>query len=335
MGSNTTDIILWVWFVLTAFSAAYVAWDLFTRTPEMRVMKWGWLLVALYTGVVGLIVYWLSCREPSPGTHEKFVAPLWKQTIGSTIHCLAGDATGVIAAVVVTSLFSLPMWFDSLVEYVVGFGFGLLVFQALFMKDMLGGSYFDAVKGTWLAEFLSMNAVMAGMIPVMIIMMTRDMSAMEPTSVRFWGIMSLATLVGAVLAFPVNRWLVKNGLKHGMGTERALGKGGENTDVERARLAKTTPVEKLKMPGMKPGEAKMTGHAHTAAMHDAGGDAQIASMTGMEMGGKVSTASKVIVTMITIAMLGAGVLIAGRWGDFSMRAGDEMKNMPMDAMPAH
>jgi hypothetical protein len=38
--------------------------------------------------------------------------------------------------------------------------------------------------------------------------------------------MSLASLVGAVLAYPVNMWLVANELKHGMGTERALGKGG-------------------------------------------------------------------------------------------------------------
>lgn len=33
--------LLWAWFGLTLLSAAYVAWDLFTRTPEMKVMKWG------------------------------------------------------------------------------------------------------------------------------------------------------------------------------------------------------------------------------------------------------------------------------------------------------
>lgn len=38
--------------------------------------------------------------------------------------------------------------------------------------------------------------------------------------------MSLATLVGAALAYPINWWLVKNGLKHGMGTARVLGRGG-------------------------------------------------------------------------------------------------------------
>lgn len=71
-----------------------------------------------------------------------------------------------------------------------------------------------------------MNAVMAGMIPTMVLLMTRDMRAMEPNTPSFWGLMSLATLVGAVTAYPINWWLVKNKLKHGMGTERALGKGG-------------------------------------------------------------------------------------------------------------
>ena len=38
--------------------------------------------------------------------------------------------------------------------------------------------------------------------------------------------MSAATLVGVTTAYPVNYWLVKHRIKHGMGTERALGKGG-------------------------------------------------------------------------------------------------------------
>lgn len=132
--------LLWIWFTLTALSVAYVALDMFTRTPEMKVMKWGWVLVTLYTGPVGLLIYWFSCREPAPGTHEQFVAPLWKQTVGSTIHCLAGDATGIIAAAIITSWLRLPMGIDIWVEYAAGFLFGLLIFQALFMKDMLGGA---------------------------------------------------------------------------------------------------------------------------------------------------------------------------------------------------
>ncbi len=114
---SVINITLWIWFSLTALSVIYVAYDLITSTPEMKVMKWGWILVTLYTGPVGLIVYWFSCREPAPGTHEEFIAPLWKQSVGSTIHCMAGDATGIIVAAVITSLLHLPMGLDAIVEY--------------------------------------------------------------------------------------------------------------------------------------------------------------------------------------------------------------------------
>ncbi len=230
--SDLINNVLIVWFVLVAFSALYVAWDAFTNNPEMTVMKWGWLLVTLYTGPVGLAIYILSCKEPRPGTHEKFIQPLWKQAVGSTIHCLAGDATGIIVAAVVTMTLGFPMWLDSISEYVFGFAFGLLIFQSLFMKDIMGLSYLQAVKRSLLPEWVSMNSVMAGMIPTMVILMSLDGSAMEATSIRFWGVMSLATLAGLVVAYPVNAWLVAVGLKHGMGTVRALGKGGHSLASE-------------------------------------------------------------------------------------------------------
>lgn len=234
------DNVLLVWFGLTAISVIYVAWDALTNNPELTVMKWGWLLVTLYIGPIGAALYILSCKEPAPGQHEEFVKPLWKQTLGSTIHCMAGDATGIIVAAAITMSLGLPMWLDVISEYVFGFAFGLLIFQALFMKDMLGGSYVTAVRRSFMPEWLSMNAVMAGMIPVMVILMSRDMTAMEATSIRFWGVMSLATLVGLVVAFPVNMWLVWAGLKHGMGTVRALGKGGHNLALEAERIAATS-----------------------------------------------------------------------------------------------
>jgi hypothetical protein len=239
------DLVLLVWFALTAASVAYVAWDAWRNNPELTVMKWGWLLVTAYTGPVGLTLYVLSCKEPFPGAHERFITPLWKQGLGSTIHCLAGDATGIIVAATVTGLLGLPMGIDFIVEYVAGFGFGLFIFQALFMKDMMGGSYIKAVRQTILPEWLSMNAVMAGMFPAMaIFMMGRDMRAMEPTYLAFWGAMSGAVLVGLATAYPINVWLVKKGLKHGMGTERALGEGGHPVELEtKAERAGATSVK--------------------------------------------------------------------------------------------
>lgn len=224
------DRIVVIWFVLTAISVVYVAWDAFTRNPEMKIMRFGWVLVTLYLGPIAAVFYILSCREPAPGEHEKFVAPMWKQALGSTIHCAAGDATGIVAAATITALLGLPMRLDLAIEYVAGFAFGLLIFQSLFMKDMLGGSYPTAVRKSFLPEFVSMNMMMTGMFPTMVyFMMVRDMRAMEPTQPLFWATMSLAVGVGVVTAYPVNWWLVAAGLKHGMATEAVFGKGGERT----------------------------------------------------------------------------------------------------------
>ena len=244
------DLVLALWLAAAVLSALYVAYDVFTRTPEMPVMKWAWIAVTLYLGVFGLATYLLTCREPAAGTHERFVAPMWRQAMGSMVHCLAGDATGIIVAAAATMALAAPMAVDIVIEYAVGFGFGLFVFQALFMRDMLGGSYRDAVRRTIYPEWVSMNAVMAGMAPVMVVLMTTDPSAMEPTSLRFWGVMSLATLVGAVIAYPVNWWLVVTRLKHGMGTDRAIGAGGHTRATEAALAAHRT------------GEQVAASHAH-------------------------------------------------------------------------
>ena len=172
-------------------------------------------------GPVALTLYVLADKEPRPGEHEAFIRPMWKQALGSTLHCVAGDATGVIIAATITGLLGLPMWFDMTAEYLLGFGFGFFIFQALFMRDMFGGSYATALKRSFMPEWLSMNTMMAGMFPTMVyFMMGRDMRAMDPRELLYWGVMSLAISVGFFTAYPMNWWLVSKNLKHGLMTVR-------------------------------------------------------------------------------------------------------------------
>ena len=269
-GYPLIDVVLWIWFALTALAVACVAYDQFKGGSEqkenllaMKTMRWGWVLVTLYIGPFGFLVYWLLHRAPARQTPEQSEPPLWKQAVESTIHCVAGDGTGILIAVVLMSWLRPPMGVELIVEYVAGFAVGLFLFQAPCMKSTFESSYPRAVRGTFLPETLSMNAIMAGMIPIMIILMSRDKSAMAPTSVRFWGIMSLGFVVSMVTAFPVNRWLVERGLKHGMGGE------------ERARFR----------------------HA-------------------------VSATSKLTAVLLTLLMLAVAIILAARYGDFSMRVED-------------
>jgi hypothetical protein len=152
------------------------------------------------------------------------------------------------------------MWFDMTAEYVLGFAFGLFIFQALFMKDMMGGSYRKALTSSFIPEWVSMNAMMAGMFPTMVaIMMGRDMRAMDPHEPLYWGTMALSIGVGFVTAYPVNWWLVSKRLKHGLMTVRPE---TQHTDSPSGRdgrdLAGTPPAERA------------AAHAHGAHAHAGG-----------------------------------------------------------------
>ncbi len=208
--------VLTVWYLLTAASIAFMVYDLATNTPAMNVMKAAWVLITLYLGPIGLFVYLLSCRQPLPGTHDTFTAAHWKQSVGSLTHCLAGDATWIILGAMLTYRFGFPNGIDLIVEYTAAFLFGWMIFQALFMRSMLGGSYALALRKTFFAEFVSMNMVMVGMIPAMVILMHALPESRNPLHPLFWGVMSIATLTGGVTAYLINSWMVRRGIKHGM-----------------------------------------------------------------------------------------------------------------------
>jgi hypothetical protein len=109
---------------------------------------------------------------------------------------------------------------EIILEYVLGFAFGWTIFQALFMRDMAGGSYLRALSSTFISELLSMNLLMAGMVPTVMALKSRIPSAGDPTTPYFWFVMSMGLLVGFIFAYPMNWWLVAYHLKHGMMTVR-------------------------------------------------------------------------------------------------------------------
>jgi len=213
------DGVMLLWFLLTAAAVLFVAIDI-RSTPESPVLKWGFLLLTAYTGVVGPFLYVLGCREPLPGLHERYVAVRWRQTLGSTMHCVAGDGVGILAGAVISSAVGLTGLAEVILEYVLGFAFGWTIFQALFMRDMAGGSYKRALATTFVPELLSMNLLMAGMVPTVMTLKAHIESANDPTTPNFWFVMSMGLLVGLVIAYPMNWWLVANHLKHGMMTVR-------------------------------------------------------------------------------------------------------------------
>jgi len=278
------DGITLLWFLLAAASLLFVAIDIRT-TPESVVMKWGFVLLTAYTGVVGAFLYVLGCREPLPGLHEQYVAARWRQALGSTMHCVAGDGVGIIAGAVLSSFLHFRGITEVFVEYILGFGFGWTIFQALFMRDMSGGSYPRALKNTFVAELLSMNFLMAGMLATVMTLKRYIPSADNPFTPNFWFVMSMGLLVGFVIAYPINWWLVANHLKHGMMTVRPRGSG---------TVAHNT-------------QAAMSGMSHETL----GGMAHAAPMLHMSMdAGKLPSPPIPVMTLLSFLVLAAGAVIA-------------------------
>jgi hypothetical protein len=214
--------VMLLWFLLAGISLLFVAIDIRT-TPESPVLKWGFVLLTAYMGVVGAFLYVLGCREPLPGLHERYVEARWRQTLGSTMHCVAGDGVGILAGAVLASVLGLAGPTEVIIEYVLGFAFGWMIFQALFMREMAGGSYSRSLAGTFIPELLSMNLLMAGMVPTMMGLRMLISFGADPLTPAFWFVMSIGLLVGFVVAYPMNWWLVANHLKHGMMTVRPAG----------------------------------------------------------------------------------------------------------------
>lgn len=277
-----------LWFVLTAVSLLFVAIDIRT-TPESSVLKWGFVLLTAYTGPLGAFLYVLGCREPLPGMHERYVATRWRQVLGSTMHCVAGDGVGILTGAVIASLYLLHTVTDIALEYLLGFGFGWAIFQALFMRDEAGGSYSRALTNTFVPELLSMNCLMAGMVPTMILAKSHVPGSNDPSGPAFWFVMSMSLLVGFVFAYPMNWWLVSHHLKHGMMTVRTSD-----------RPAMTRTHEGMQENHSSDHETEKTHPMHDTAMHGEPRNATRRSIVWM--------------ATLSILVLTAGLVIAASFG---------------------
>jgi hypothetical protein len=261
------DGVMLLWFILVGVSVLFVAIDIW-RTPEATALRWGFIILTVFSGPLGAFFYVLGCREPFPGAHERYVAPTWKQVLGSTMHCASGDGLGIILGAAIGFFLTLPMAADIGLEYALGFGFGWLFFQAFAMRDMAGGNYRKSLKMTFIPEFFSMNVLMAGMTLLAKFWMPHVDGSTDPLNPAFWFIMSMALIAGFICAFPMNWWLVTRHLKHGMMTVRAAGPGNEHAGHDMADMAPASEHAGHDMAAMAPA-SEHAGHDMASGMEHA------------------------------------------------------------------
>ena len=215
------------WYAIGAVGAIWVLYDEYrVNTPLPAAIKWAFPIIVFFFSAIGIALYVWSARasgigekagkEKKQAYKQDVASSTFSKVTGSVIHCVGGDGLGIITAMVIARLMNFSFWQEYWFEYLIGFLFGWLIFQYKAMRMMAP----SAGKALWMggrAEFFSMMTVMAGMGLVMSAVTPLVVGEQpKPDTWGFWGFAALGLLVGFIVTYPMNYWLVKIGWKHGM-----------------------------------------------------------------------------------------------------------------------
>jgi hypothetical protein len=184
-------------------------------------------VTALYAGPLGLWAYYRWGRPRTRQAMERRkqegqadAAPGGSVAVAAT-HCGSGCTLGDLCAESLLIVFPFT-WFGSelltgwTLDYIAAFALGI-AFQYFSIKPMTGQSPGQALVSALKADSLSLTAWQVGMYGWMAIVTFLIFGhPLEKTSPVFWFMMQLAMLLGFVVAYPVNAWLLRRGIKERM-----------------------------------------------------------------------------------------------------------------------
>lgn len=151
------------------------------------------------------------------------VRPRWQSVVLSTLHCGAGctlaDLMGewflyFVPVAIGGSLVAGSWTVDFFLALAIGIGFQYAAIRQMEPK-VPGG---QVVKRAAKADILSLTAWQAGMFGWMAVVIFGFHGGEIParTSYYFWFMMQIAMGCGFLAALPVNAWLIRRSIKHGM-----------------------------------------------------------------------------------------------------------------------
>ena len=208
----TNPAFLLAWGVLVLGSLSVLVWDLRTNNPMLgSLMKYVWGFTVLYSGPIGIGVYWYSGR--SQITHDS----LWRRGFRSVSHCYsgcgAGEITGVVIAVGLLTLGNVP---TALLTFALAYVAGYAMTVGPLLQEGVG--FREAMADAFYSETASI-AVME------VVAISTDLwLAGEATmgDTLFWSALVFSLSMGLIAAYPVNVLLIKLGVKEGMANPASM-----------------------------------------------------------------------------------------------------------------
>lgn len=209
-------VFLIAWFLVMVPCLVVVIRDLRVHNSHlMSTMKVVWIFTVLYSGPLGLAVYWLTGRKEIGDDH------LWRRAFRSVAHCYSGCGLGEIVGVFVAAgIFSLGNWGISGITFVLAYAAGYALTVGPLVQD--GVAFDTALWDAFVSETPSI-AVMEIVAIGSDLLLAGNATMGEPI---FWSSLIVSLTLGLVAAYPVNVLLVHFGVKEGMMDPRETAEAG-------------------------------------------------------------------------------------------------------------
>jgi CBS domain containing-hemolysin-like protein len=151
-----------------------------------------------------------DAATPVHGAHDHPPVPLNRTALSATVHCLTGCAIGEVLGMVLGTVLGLANWTTVWLSVFLAFFFGYsltmlpLVRRGIALKTAVALALASDTASIMLMEIMD-NAIML-FIP----------GAMDAGlgTLLFWGSLAVSLVIAGVMAFPLNRWLIRRGLGH-------------------------------------------------------------------------------------------------------------------------
>ena len=246
------------WFAVAVLGAAWMIYDAKTANSALNPpLKAAWPIIIIFFSALGILLYLVTSRptdiarfqgEEKMKRFTEFSKPRWRKVVASAIHCVGGDGLGIMTAMIAALLLGFSFWQEFWFEYLVGYFCGWFIFQTWAMRIM-NNDWLMAIWKGGRAEFFSMITVMIGMGVTMRFVTSSVVAAQPPPGTwSFWTFGALGLIVGFILTYPMNYWLVTIGWKHGQGHEHMLKKMAKQREADREQRRPGFQAQGLQQP---------------------------------------------------------------------------------------
>lgn len=208
----TSSWLLIIWLSLSTLSCSVLIYDLRRHNRQtMPLMQVVWILTTLYSGPLGLGLYYLAGRK------QIKCDTVWRKGIRSVAHCYAGCGAGEITGVLIAAgMLTLGNFGIGLITFILAYIFG----YALTVGPMLQNG--TGLKSALVDAFYSDTATITVMEITAVALDLWLGATSSIDQVRFWNSLLLSLSAGLLAAYPINVLLVHLGVKSGMANPRAV-----------------------------------------------------------------------------------------------------------------